>query len=259
MSGERLDLSKPPIVIAHRGASGELPENTFPAYTLAVEQRADMIEIDLHLTTDEAVVISHDAELDHFGREGFIGDLSRAEVSDLDASHGGDAGPLPVPELPAVLDRFGERIPFNLEIKRGEHDVYAGLEPIVLEQVKSRGLLERTLFSSFFDPVLRELRRLEPASRLATLVSPRAPERVWERAEKVGAEAVNPHFVLASPDFVAEAHARGLGVYVYTVDDEELMTDLLDRGVDGLFTNLPARMRALVDSPEGVARWGAGT
>lgn len=141
MSGARLDPSKPPVVIAHRGASGELPENTFPAYALAVEQRADMIEIDLHLTTDDAVVISHDAELDHFGRDGFIGDLTRAQVSDLDAAHGNEAGPLPVPELPAVLDRFGERVPFNLEIKRGEHTEYDGLEAIVLEQVRSRGLL----------------------------------------------------------------------------------------------------------------------
>ena len=254
---DRLDPSKPPVVIAHRGASGELPENTMPAYLLALEQHADMIEIDLHLTTDRTVVISHDAELDHFGREGFIGDLSRADVAELDAGRGGDAGHLAVPELPAVLDQFGERIPFNLEIKRGEHDVYAGLEPIVLEQVTSRGLLERTLFSSFFDPVLRELRRLEPASRLATLVSPRAPDRAFERAESVGAEAINPHFVLASPEFVAEAHARGLAVFVYTVDDEELMADLLDRGVDGLFTNFPARMRALVDSEVGVERWGS--
>ncbi len=258
MKGERLDPSKPPVVIAHRGASGELPENTMPAYESAVAQRADMIEIDLHLTTDQAIVISHDAELDHFGRSGFIGDLSRADVAELDAGRSGDAGPLAVPELPAVLDQFGQRVPFNLEIKRGEHAVYAGLEAIVLDQVKRRGLLEPTLFSSFFDPVLSELRRLEPASRLATLVSPRAPERAFERAEQVGAEAINPHFVLASGDFVTEAHARGLAVFVYTVDDEAQMGELLDRGVDGLFTNYPARMRALVDGEAGQARWGGG-
>lgn len=62
--------------------------------------------------------------------------------------------------------------------------------------------------------------------------------------------------MLASAEFVAEAHERGLGVFVYTVDDVELMTEMLDRGVDGLFTNHPARMRALVDSDEGQARWG---
>lgn len=255
MSEERLDPSKPPLVIAHRGASGELPENTMPAYALALEQHADMIEIDLHLTADAAIVISHDAELDHFGREGFIGDLSRAEVAALDAGQG-SGRTLPVPELAAVLDRFGPHIPFNLEIKRGEHTEYAGLEAMALRAVGERGLLDRTLFSSFYDPVLEALRELEPAARLAALVSPRAAERPFERAEAVGAEAINPHFFLSTPAFVREAHARGLAVYVYTVDDTARMADLLDAGVDGLFTNHPARMRELIDSPEGRTRWG---
>lgn len=254
MTVARLDPSKPPLVIAHRGASGELPENTEAAYERAVAQCADMIEIDLHLTRDRAVVISHDAELEHFGRSGFIGDLTRAEVAELVAGET-EGGPLPVPELPGVLDRFGRRIPFNLEIKRGEHAEYDGLEGIVLDAVRSRGLLETTLFSSFYDPVLAALRRLEPSSRLATLVSPRHPERAFERAASHGSEAINPHFALATEAFVAEAHARGLAVYVYTVDEVERMEHLLDIGVDGLFTNHPARMRALVDSPAGRMRW----
>lgn len=255
MTSLRLDPTRPPLVIAHRGASGERPENTEVAYELAVEQRADMIEIDLHLTRDEVIVISHDAELDHLGRSGFIGDLSRAEVAALDAGRGWD-GRLSVPELESVLDRFGQRIPFNLEIKRGEHAEYAGLEALALRAVRERRLLAQTLFSSFYDPVLETLRALEPSARLATLVSARAAEGPFERAARVGAEAINPHFVLATQAFVDEAHARGLAVYVYTVDDVDHMARLLDVGVDGLFTNQPARMRALVDGPDGRARWG---
>jgi len=255
LTAPRLDGTRPPLVIAHRGASGERPENTEVAYELAVEQHADMIEIDLHLTRDAAIVISHDAELDHLGRSGFIGDLSLAEVAELDAGRGW-RGRLAVPELESVLDRFGPLVPFNLEIKRGEHAEYAGLEALALRAVRERGLLAQTLFSSFYDPVLEALRALEPASRLATLVSPRAAERPFERAASVGAEAINPHFVLATPAFVDEAHARGLAVYVYTVDDADQMARLLDLGVDGLFTNHPARMRQLVDGADGRARWG---
>jgi len=242
-------------VIAHRGASGERPENTDAAYELAVAQNADMIEVDLHLTTDAAVVISHDAELTHLGRDGEIGGLSRAEVAELDAGRGSGER-CAVPELGAMLDRFGQRVPFNLEIKRATRSLYPGIEALALEAVSSRGLLASTLFSSFDDPVLEELRRLDPASRRATLVTPRRPERALERAEAVAAEAVNPHFFLATADFVAEAHARGLAVYVYTVDDPAQMAALLDLGVDGLFTNWPSRMRALIDSPEGASRWG---
>ena len=255
MTSSRLDPNCAPLVIAHRGASGERPENTDVAYELAVLQRADMIEIDLHLTRDDAIVIAHDAALEHLGRAGFIGDLSGREVAELDAGKGWER-PLSVPELGPVLDRFGPQIPFNLEVKRGEHVEYADLEELALEAVRSRGLLETTIFSSFFDRVLAALRGAEPAVRLATLVSPRAPDRAFERAVAVGSEAINPHFFLATDEFVAEAHERGLAVYVYTVDDENQMAELLDRGVDGLFTNWPARMRALIDSPEGLTRWG---
>ena len=69
-----------PLVIAHRGASGELPENTLPAFERAVEQQADMIEVDLHTTRDGEVVIRHDAELESLGGAGEIGGATVAEV-----------------------------------------------------------------------------------------------------------------------------------------------------------------------------------
>jgi len=232
-------------VIAHRGASAYRPENTLPAYQLAVEQQADMIEIDLHRTRDGAIVIAHDADLRHFGHVGELADLTLAEVRELDAGHGTDT-PAQVPTLDEVLDAFGERIPFNLELKWGAGGDYPGLEAAALEAVQKRGLLERTLFSSFRDSILDALRRLSPEVRLAVLVDPRHAERVLERAEAVDAEAVNPHFVLANESFIEEAHAVGMSVYPYTVDEEEHMDRLVGLGVDGLFTNRPDVMHALI-------------
>jgi glycerophosphoryl diester phosphodiesterase len=232
-----------PLVLAHRGASGTLPENTLPAYRLAVEQRADMIEIDLHTTRDGEIVITHDEDLSHLGREGEIADASLEEIRALDAG-GGER----VPTLDEVLDAFGQEIPFNLEIKRGTRGTYPGLEAAALQAVEGRGLLEETLFSSFFDPVLSEVRRISAAARIAVLVSPAAPECPIERAREVGAEAINYHLLLATEESIEAAHAQGLYVCVYTVDDERLMTKLLDFGADGLFTNYPARMRTLLDS-----------
>jgi glycerophosphoryl diester phosphodiesterase len=227
-------------VIAHRGASGTLPENTLPAYELAIEQRADMIEIDLHRTRDLETVVTHD-------ESGEIADSDAAEVRALDAG-GGE----PVPTLDEVLDRFGGRIPFNLELKRGKHRRYEDLEAAALAAVERRGLLDSTLFSSFDDATLAALRRLSPQARLALLVSARTAERALERALTLGAEAVNPSFFVVVPDFVEAAHREGLAVYVYTVDAEHEMRRLLDLGVDGLFTNFPERMRALLESPRGV-------
>jgi glycerophosphoryl diester phosphodiesterase len=235
-----------PLVIAHRGASAQRPENTLPAYALAIEQRADMIEIDLHRTRDGAVVITHDESLEHLGGQGAIEDASLAAVRALDAG-GGER----IPTLDEVLDGFGAQIPFNLELKRGVCATYPGLEAIALEAVERRGMLERTLFSSFFDPVLAELRRLSRTARIALLIRPKDQARPLERARAVGAEALNPWFGLAEPELIAAAHADGLAVYPYTVDDEEVMRRLIEAGVDGLFTNHPDRMRRLLQVPAG--------
>jgi glycerophosphoryl diester phosphodiesterase len=227
-------------VIAHRGASGHRPENTLSAYALAVEQRADMIEIDLHRTRDGAVVIAHDESLVGLGGRGEIAQATRDEVRALDAGDGER-----VPLLDEVLDRFGARIPFNLELKCPPEGPYPGLERLALEAVTARGLLPRTLFSSFSDRVLATLRELAPQARLGVLVSPRAPERWRERARAVGAEAVHLWAGLASAETVAAAHGDALRVHVYTVDEPARLQVLCERGVDGIFTNYPDRLRAL--------------
>ncbi|MGI9592375.1 MAG: glycerophosphodiester phosphodiesterase [Myxococcota bacterium] len=237
-----------PLVIAHRGASAYRPENTLPAYELAVELRAAMIEIDLHRTRDGEIVITHDEELAGLGGEGEIADALAAEVRGLDAG-GGER----VPTLAEVLDRFGPQIPFNLEIKRGAKALYSGIEEQALRAVSERSLGASILWSSFHDPVLARLRALEPGARLAFLVSPRDAERPVERALAVGAEAINPWHGMASPEFVAEAHGEGLAVYPFTVDAPDAMERLLERGVDGLFTNHPDRLRDLLRAGEPAA------
>jgi glycerophosphoryl diester phosphodiesterase len=229
------------LVIAHRGASGHLPENTMPAYELAVTQRADMIEIDLHRTRDGAIVVTHDESLEGLGGRGEIAEATEAEVLALDAGEGEQ-----VPRLAEVLDRFGPRIPFNLELKQSTHGPYAGLERETLDAVESRGLLKQTLFSSFYDPVLETLRRESAAARIGVLVSPRSPYRWLERAKAVRAEAVNFWVGLATEEAVATAHEAGLAVNVYTVDDRETLEALIARRVDGIFTNLPDRLRSLL-------------
>ncbi|MEE9607691.1 MAG: glycerophosphodiester phosphodiesterase family protein [Myxococcota bacterium] len=242
-------MSRPaaPLVIAHRGASGYRPENTLPAFDLAARQRADMIEIDLHRTRDGVTVIRHDEELASLGGTGDIADATLAELRALDAGEGER-----IPTLDEVLDRFGAQIAFNLEFKWGRRGAYRGMEAAVLEAVERRGLLPRTLFSSFSDPILAALRAHSARARIGFLLSPRAASRPLERARAVGAEAIHPWIGLAQPELVAAAHAEGLAVYVFTVDAEEEMRRLFEIGVDGLFTNYPDRLRGLLDSPWGV-------
>jgi glycerophosphoryl diester phosphodiesterase len=220
-------------IIAHRGASKDALENTLEAFELAVEQGADMIETDLHLLRDGAIALYHD---DRIGGVA-VGELTLAELR----HH------LPrAPTLEETLDRFAARIPFNLEIKSPSEGDYVGLEELALAEVRKRGILERTLFSSFADSVLAKLRVLEPAARLGTLVWVRQPGEPLLRAASVGAEAVHLHVVLASGDAVRAAHDAGLRVNVYTVDDPSVQLRLRDDGVDGIFTNEPGKLRKLL-------------
>ena len=220
-------------MIAHRGASGELPENTLPAYALALEQGADMIEIDLHRTWDGRVAVTHDDGLPG------VGAVGKASLAELQAA---------APELPCldqVLDRFGSLIPFNLELKTAPDGPYPGLEALVLEALARRGLGADVLFSCFDDRVLARLRELDAGARLGVLVGRRTAG--WpERCRALGAEAV--HFSRRRVDAAAieRAHAEGLAVHVYTVDEPEEMRALLTDGVDGLFTNWPSRMRRIL-------------
>jgi glycerophosphoryl diester phosphodiesterase len=238
------------LVIAHRGASGYRAENTLPAYALAVEMQADMIEIDLHLTRDREIVVSHDAELEGLGGRGEVGDATLAEVRALDAG-GGER----VPTLAEVLDGFGQKIAFNLEIKWGAAGDYEGLEAQVLAALAARGLGPEILFSSFRPSVLERIRDLAPGSRLALLVSPQDAayrlDRAIERALSLGAEALNPHFVQTDEELVARAHEAGLKVNVYTVDPPQLMKKMVALDVDGVFTNVPDRLRRILAEAAG--------
>lgn len=239
------------LVLAHRGASAERPENTRAAFELAVAQGADAIETDLHLSRDGAVVLLHDAELERLGGRGVVGEAALAELRALDAG-GGE----PVPELGEVLDAFGARVAFNLELKRGLEAEYPGLEARALAAVEARGLLGRTLFSAFYDPLLRTLRARSPEARIGLLLSPRYPARWLERARALGAEALHPEASLVDAPLVEAAHAEGLAVHPYTVDEEDALRRLLALGVDGVFTNRPARLRRLVDETGGAEPTG---
>ncbi len=230
-----------PLVIAHRGASGYRPENTLSAFQLAVDQGVDMIEIDLHLSRDDAIVVRHDENLASLGLKREIRAVELAQIQSLDAGDGEK-----IPTLDEVLDRFGSEIAFNLEIKTASDGAYLGLEEAVLEAVDGRGLLESILFSAFCDGVLGRLRALSSRARLAVLVSARRPAGALERARAVGAEALNPWFGLASADWIDAAHAEGFAVYPYTVDAPTDIRRCLEAGVDGLFTNYPDRLRELV-------------
>jgi glycerophosphoryl diester phosphodiesterase len=223
-----------PLVIAHRGASRDAAENTVAAFRLAATQRADMIETDLHLTSDGHIVLVHDAEVGGCD----VTRLTRAEVA---------ARAPQVPTLEETLDAVGGRIPFNLEIKPRADGDYGAIVDAARQAVARRGLDAGILWSSFAPEALEVLRAREASARLGVLVGEREEMAdALKRAATLRAEAVHPYLPLVTPELVAALHAARLAVHVFTVDQPDDMRRLLALEVDGMFTNFPARLRQLL-------------
>ena len=228
--------------IAHRGASGRYPENTLTAFSAAIEAGADMCELDVQLTRDGAIVVMHDEMLDRTTNgHGALRALTIAEVKALNIvnERGRTLTDERVPTLDEVFALTRGRCALNIELKAD------GVEAGVCRAVRENGELERSMVSSFDWRALERVRETEPGIRIG-LLAQRAPQRMIAAATALKAFAVNPRFDLARPELCTEAHRRGLQVYVWTVDDEEAMRSLIAYGVDGIMTNYPERLRAVI-------------
>lgn len=228
------------LIIAHRGASGDFPENTVPAFAAAIAAGAAMCELDVHLSRDGVPIVIHDERVDRTtdGR-GAVAALSLAEIRALDAGvrfASGFAGTR-VPTLDEVIDLCAGRCALNIEIKA------AAAVGATCAAMRTGGALEQSLVSSFDWPVLQAARRLEPRLRIGVLAD-RAPAAMLAAAASLGAVAVHPRYTLAGAALCARAHAQGLAVYPWTVDSLSLAARLERRGVDGIMTNYPRRMAA---------------
>jgi glycerophosphoryl diester phosphodiesterase len=227
--------TKPAVLnIAHRGASLDAPQNSLEAFSLAIDQGADMIETDIHLSKDGVLLLAHDPE---------VGDSEIRHLT-LEEIRGSLPG---VVTLSEALDAFGDKIAFNLELKRGIDDDYSGLERQILDEVIGRGILEQTLFSSFYDALIERLHRLESSAHIGLLISRRAPVSIEERADNLEVEAIHLERAVVTQPLIERLQVEGYKVHVFTVDDPADQERLIDWGVDGIFTNVPAQLAKLLD------------
>lgn len=222
-------------VWAHRGASGYAPENTLAAFALAIEQGADGVELDVHLSADGEVVVCHDATVERTtSGTGRIADLTLAELQAFDAG-GGERIPL-LAEVFELLRPSGLLV--NVELKT-DQEGDEGIEQAVLDVIVAAGFDERTILSSFNHHSLKQAQKLAPEMPVGLLYV----ENLWEPGEygsRFGAQALHPYFpTLAMPGVVADAHARGLRVHPWTVNDQVAMAWQCELGVDAIITNFP--------------------
>jgi glycerophosphoryl diester phosphodiesterase len=231
-----------PLAFAHRGGAGEHPENTLPAFAAAVALGYRYLETDVHATADNRLVAFHDHRLDRVSdRVGVIGELDWAEVSRV------RVGGQPIPLLDELLDAFPQ-VRVNIDPKDDR-----AVEPLV-ETLRRHDALERVCVGSFSDDRLRRLRSALPG--LCTALGPKEVIRLRAGGPLAarpfsGMAAQVPHRIKGVPlltaKLVARAHSAGLHVHVWTIDDPEEMAELLDMGVDGLMTDRPAILKAVLE------------
>jgi glycerophosphoryl diester phosphodiesterase len=230
------------VNIAHRGASARYPENTLAAFRAAIEVGADMCELDVMLTRDGGAVVIHDETLERTTNgQGRVADATLAEIKRLEVSgeFGARFAGERVPTLDEVFALTHGRCALNIELK------CAGAERMACELIRKYEELETSMLSSFEWDALRRARAIEPGVRIGLLAEEKA-EHLIEAALAMQAFAINPHYKLANAAFCAEAHQQGLKVYVWTVDDPNQMRAKIKAGVDGIMTNYPERLAALV-------------
>jgi glycerophosphoryl diester phosphodiesterase len=228
------------LVFAHRGASADAPENTLLAVKKALQQGADGIEIDVHQTGSDLVVI-HDQWLHRTtnGR-GNLADFSLAELKKLDAGEGQQ-----IPSLWELMQEIAGQCLLNIEIK-GVEDVQLVLSLMDKALFELNFQAQQLIVSSFDHHLLKRIKILRPALKTGALTAGK-PLDYAAFAETLKAYSVNIDMSFIDRQFVDDAKARGLKIYVYTVDEEADLLKLKSWGVDGVFCNAPGLARKILN------------
>ncbi|KOT51269.1 MULTISPECIES: glycerophosphodiester phosphodiesterase [Streptomyces] len=220
------------LTIGHRGMMGVEPENTLRSFVRAEREGLDVIELDLHLSKDGALVVMHDADVDRTtDGTGPVADRTLAELRDLDAGYGER-----VPVFEEIVDAV--RAPLQAEIK----DVAAARA--LVDVLRARDLTARVEVISFHDAALATVGELLPGVRTA-LVAEHYGTDVVDRALAVGASALSLDIRRLTLELVERAHAAGLRVLGWTVNTHDELRLSRGLGLDGVVTDFPEIRRAV--------------
>lgn len=229
--------NRPFTVIGHRGARGHAPENTLMGLDTGLRLGADWVEFDVQLHQGE-LLLMHDLRLERTTNgQGRLSDHSLASLRNLDAGQGQQ-----IPTLDEALNLIDQRIGVNIELKTW-NGTGAAVAKVLREYISQGWPAEKILVSSFHLPELYEFRQLAPEIPVGVLVCG-VPLDWAGVAVEIGASTLNLSDEFVDEQLVADAHARGLKVFVYTVNHPDEMARMKALGVDGIFTDYPDRAQA---------------
>jgi glycerophosphoryl diester phosphodiesterase len=249
-----------PRVIAHRGASGDYPENTLPAFRAAADAGTSYIELDVHLSRDGEVVVTHDDNPRRVAcHDGLIAEMTMAELETMDAgfNFSADGVGFPfrgkgirIPRLVEVLKTWPEQR-FVIEFKPRD----PAIADATLEAVQRTAMGRRVFFASEHLAPIARIRVLAPqtptnmpAPEILAFIQSLAPEAPPYAGAGDALQIPAEHYgwKLATAETVAAAHRHGLEIHVFTVNQQAEMAQMLSLGIDGLITDYPARLLRLI-------------
>lgn len=231
-------------IFAHRGFSGKYPENTMLAFEKAVEIGVDGIELDVHLTKDNELVIIHDEDIKRTcDGEGLVKDMTLEELKKYDASatFRGVYGFCGIPTLREYFELVRDTdIITNIELKTGVYE-YPTIEKRTVELIKEFGLEDRIIFSSFNHFTVKRCEEIAPEIKRGFLTGDWIYD-FGKYTKERNVQCCHPWHISLSQEVVDEMHAAGCEINTWTVNEYEDIVRLADMGVDSLIGNFPDRM-----------------
>ena len=250
------------LVFAHRGGGGLYPENTLGAFEYSAKMGVDVLELDVHSTSDGVLVVMHDAAVDRTtDGSGRINQMTLAELKKLDAGYkfstdGGQTFPfrgrgIAIPTLQEIFDA-SPLMTFNVEPKQAEPSI---IKPLC-EIIRARKMTDKIIVGSFRQTAIDEFR--VECAEVATSATPREVSRFLAMYKTgIGASYTPPMQALQIPeklgslqivtkDFVETAHKLNLQVHVWTINEKTDMQKLIEMGADGIMTDYPDRLLEVI-------------
>lgn len=239
---------KIPLIIAHRGAKGEAPENTMAAFELALQQGCDAFELDIHLSLDREIMVIHDDTVSRTTNgNGFVKYLTMADLQQLDAgswfdsSYQGES----IPTLREVFELAPGHLMINVEIKGGTCE---GIEEKLVALLEEYDMYDQVIVSSFHFDSLRTLERLNSKVKTGLLYAQNfARPELLPNTAGVNAFSLHPYFIHIEEADFRSVQNEGLQMYAWTVNEEKVMTKLIEKGIDGIITDYPGRLKKVIE------------
>ncbi|MCL2015487.1 MAG: glycerophosphodiester phosphodiesterase [Defluviitaleaceae bacterium] len=224
-------------IYAHRGSRGtknEYPENTMLAFQKAIEHKADGIELDVHLSRDEHVIVIHDEDLDRTtDGTGFVRNHPLDELKEFDAGQGEK-----IPTLQEVFELLsGTSLELNIELKTNRFP-YPKMPQKLLDMAKKMGESRKIIYSSFHLPTLLTIKKLDNTAKIAWLLESGIianPERAI-KASNLDALHITPTMFLP---YLHRFEGLVDKIRIYTVNDAVEIRELAKIGIDAVITDVP--------------------